>query len=342
MSMATQAGSTTAVRFELVPGWEQLPAGMTHLDAPAVGVDSGDRVYVFGRQSSHVFVYESDGTFVHAWGHDDWTTTHGLTVGPDDMLYLTDSGGHSVEKFTRDGQHLQTFGPKGVPSDTGYDKSFPDQASRSKSIRQASGPYYLPCTVAVAPDGVVYVADGYGNARIHRFAPDGRYLGGWGEPGTGPGQFNLPHGIAIDAQGRVLIADRENERVQFFTAEGLYLFEWTHLQRPTQVRVGHDGDIYVSELHWQARMYSFKQGVVADRHASRMSVFAPDGTLVARWGQGPDDDSTLPGNFTAPHDIAVDSRGDVYVAEVTYAEFGRLGNAGPDCHTLQKFRRING
>ena len=337
-----QMATSHELRFELVPGWEKLPAGMSHLDAPGVGVDSHDRVYIFGRQQSLVFVYERDGTYVTSWGEGFWTTTHGLTVGPDDMLYLTDSGGHSVEKFTTDGRHVQSFGPKGITSDTGYVKVFPDQARRSASIQHAAGPYNMPCTVAVAPDGVVYVADGYGNACVHRFAPDGTYLGGFGGPGTGPGEFNLPHGIAIDAHGRVLVADRENERVQFFSATGEYLFEWTDLQRPTQVRVGPGGDVYVSELHWKPGMQSFKTGKIREAHASRMSVFSADGTLRARWGQAASDDATLPGNFTAPHDIAVDSHGDVYIGEVTFAEFGRIGLAGPDCHTVQKFRRIEG
>ena len=119
---------------------------------------------------------------------------------------------------------------------------------------EAPSPAAVPPSFAVAPDGVVYVADGYGNACIHRFAPDGTYLGGFGGPGTGPGEFNLPHGIAIDAHGRVLVADRENERVQFFSETGEYLFEWTDVQRPTQVRVGPGGDVYVSELHWKPGM----------------------------------------------------------------------------------------
>lgn len=331
------------LRYELVPGWERLPAGMSHRDAPGIGVDSGDRVYVFGRQSNHVFVYESDGTFVEAWGDEaQWVTTHGLTVGPDDMLYLTDTGGHAVEKFTRDGHHVGSFSTRGVPSETGYDKHPAEQYDRSLTIRHAAGPYNLPCAVAVRDDGHVFVADGYGNAAVHHFAPDGRLVRSWGGPGTAPGEFNLPHGIAVDSLGRVLVADRENERIQVFTEDGTFIEAWGDVQRPTQVRAGRDGLVVVSELHWKAGMRSFKTGLVPADLPSRMSVLDRSGAVIVRWGQSPGEDATAPGNFTAPHDVAVDSQGDIYVAEVSFAEFGRLGLAGPDCHTVQKFRRIGG
>lgn len=329
------------LRYEFVPGWERLPEGMSHLDAPGIGTDSDDRVYVLGRQSSHVFVYEADGTFVEAWGESgQWVTTHGLTVGPDNHLYLTDTGGHAVEKFTRDGRYIASFSTRGIASATGYDKAHAEQYDRSASIRRAAGPYNLPCAVAVREDGHVFVADGYGNAAVHHFAPDGRHVGSWGGPGTGQGEFNLPHGIAVDARGRVLVADRENERIQVFAEDGTFIEAWTDIQRPTQVRVGRDDLVVVSELHLKAGMRSFKSGLATEDHPSRVSVLDGNGTVLARWGQASGEDATAPGNFTAPHDIAVDSRGDIYVAEVSYAEFGRLGLAGPDCHTVQKFRRL--
>jgi sugar lactone lactonase YvrE len=329
------------LRYELVPAWERLPQGMTHLDAPGIGVDSDDRVYVFGRQSNHVFVYEADGTFVTAWGEpNQWVTTHGLTVGPDDMLYLTDTGGHAVEKFTRDGRHVASFSTRGVPSTTGYNKGLGEQYDRSLSIKHAAGPYNHPCAVAVRGDGHVFVADGYGNAAIHHFAPEGRHIRSWGGPGTASGEFNLPHGIAVDARGRVLVADRENERIQVFADDGAFIEAWTDVQRPTQVRVARDGVVVVSELHWKAGMRSFNSGLIVQDRPSRVSVFDGGGVVLTRWGQAPGDDATAPGHFTAPHDVAVDSRGDIYVSEVTFAEFGRLGLTGPDCHTVQKFRRV--
>ncbi|HEV2124991.1 MAG TPA: 6-bladed beta-propeller, partial [Chloroflexota bacterium] len=272
------------LHYEVVEGWEQIPTGRTHLDVPGVGVDSRDRVFLFTRRQPGVMIYEADGTFVRSWGEALFKNCHGITIGPDDSVYLVDSAGHSVQKFTRDGKLLLTIGPAGVASDTGYDSKAPDHAARVASIKRGGGPYYLPTNLAVAPNGDLYVTDGYDNARVHQFTATGEYVRSWGEPGTGPGEFNLPHGIAVDAQGQVLVADRENERIQFFSPDGAYLTEWRDVQRPTQVRVGPDGLIYVSELWWRPGWHSFINGTLADERPGRVSVFAPDGTVMDRWG----------------------------------------------------------
>ena len=158
----------------------------------------------------------------------------------------------------------------------------------------------------------MYITDGYGNARVHKFAADGRLLFSWGEPGSGPGQFHLPHGIATDEQGRVYVADRENSRVQLFTTEGDFLAEWTDVARPCQVFVA-GGLVYVAELGFRAGMWP---GTTAPAGApgGRLSVFDASGKLLARWGGG--DDPCAPGDFFAPHGVGVDSHGDVYVGEV--------------------------
>ncbi len=190
--------------------------------------------------------------------------------------------------------------------------------------------------MAVAQNGELFVSDGYGNCKVHRFSPDGELIQSWGDPGTGPGQFYLVHGVEVTADGRVLVADRENDRVQVFSPDGTFLEEWTDVQRPTNVDVAPDGRIYVSELWWRVGMHSYAQGEIGENQPGRVSVLAPDGTELARWG-GPD--PCAPGSFCAPHDICVDSRGDLYVAEVTHTFAGRLGLVPPDCHTLQKFGR---
>src|SRR5207245_9216864 len=114
-----------------------------------------------------------------------------------------------------------------------------------------------PTNLALATNGDLYVSDGYGIARVHRFSPNGKLLASWGEPGTGPGQFMLPHGIAVDATGNVLVCDRESDRIQVFTAEGRFLRELTEVQRPTQIVLAR-GLLYVSELGWRARQRSFR------------------------------------------------------------------------------------
>jgi DNA-binding beta-propeller fold protein YncE len=329
------------LRYEHVPGWEQLPAGMAHLDAPGVAVDSQDRVHVLGRRQHGVHVFDRAGRFLRRWGDDSFVNPHGITIGPDDSVYLVDNVGHAVFKCSPEGERLLAIGPSGVPSDTGYDHGAGDVIARTATVQRAAGPFNSPTNLAVAPDGDLYVTDGYGNARVHRFSPDGTLKASWGEPGSEPGQFMLPHGIAVAPDGRVYVADRENDRVQVFSPGGRFLEQWTDLQRPTQVRLDRQGRVYVSELWKRAGLRSFRTGPAPHDREGRFSVFSPDGRLLARYG-GRDtlDGIHAPGRLASPHDIAVDSRGDVYVAEVTYADWARTGEPGAECHTLQKFSQV--
>jgi sugar lactone lactonase YvrE len=321
---------TNELRYQVVEGWERLPAGFTHLDCVGVGVDSRDNVYLLTRDQARVIVYSPDGAFLRAWGEDIFTDrTHGLTVGPDNSVYCVDDGNHCVFRFSPTGELLQTIGTPGVPSATGYD---------GRTLESITGgpPFNRPTNLAVAPNGDLYVSDGYGNCKVHRFAPDGRLIQSWGAPGAGPGQFNLPHGIRVAADGRVLVADRENDRLQIFSPDGQFLEQWTDVQRPTNIAIDDEGCIYVSELWWRVGQRSQVHGEITADKPGRVSVFDAGGRLLARWG-GPD--RCAPGNFVAPHDICVDSRGDLYVAEVTHTFAGRAGLVPPDCHSFQKFRR---
>ena len=271
-------------------------------------------------------VYERDGRFLGSWGEGLFTMrAHGITIGPDDTVYCTDDGDHTVRRLTPEGRLLGTLGTSGRPSDSGYD------GTNLTSITRGGPPFNRPTNLAVAPNGDLYVSDGYGNARVHRFTAAGELIQSWGEPGTGPGQFMLPHGIAVHADGRVFVCDRENDRIQIFGAEGSWRGEITTVQRPTQVLFAHGR--YVSELGWRAGQRSFRSGVVASDLPSRISVLEEDGQVITRVG-GPD--PCAPGSFCAAHGIAVDAEGDLYVAEVTWTVAGRAGVVSPDCHTLQK------
>jgi len=241
MTQRAPAGPPTIVgdgafRYQVAEGWEQLPAGWTQRDVAGVAVDSRDRVYVLTRDEHPLRVFERDGTFVRSWGEGVFTPrTHGITIGPDDGVYCTDDGDHTVRKFTTDGQPLLTLGTSGVPCDNGYDRSLATTYERLGTITRGGGPFNRPTNLAIAPNGDLYVTDGYGNARVHHFSADGQLLHSWGEPGTGPGEFNLPHGIWVDGENHVLVADRENDRIQIFSPQGEFLTEWTDLQRPTQI-----------------------------------------------------------------------------------------------------------
>ena len=316
--------------YEAADHWHRLPAGFSWSEATAVATDSRDRVFVFNRGDRPIVVFNRDGSFLTSWGEGLFTRPHGITIGPDDSLYCTDDSDHTVRKFTPDGKLVLTLGTSGRPSDTGT------TSIDYRGIVRAAGPFNYPTNVAVAPGGELYVSDGYGNARIHAFAPDGRLLRSWGEPGDGPGQFRVPHGIAVDRDGTVYVADRENSRVQMFDPEGNYLREWADIARPCQVFIAGDR-VYVAELGYRAGMWPGTTAPTPAATGGRVSVFDREGKLLARWGGG--DDPCAAGDFFAPHDVCVDSRGDVYVAEVTRSAGGNRGLVSPDCHSLQKFTR---
>lgn len=315
--------------FEVCADWCQLPAGWSFYEATSVATDSRDRAYVFNRGDHPVIVLNPDGTVAHAWGEGQFARPHGIFIGPDDMLYLTDDRDHTIHKFTPDGQRLVTLGTSGRPSDTGC------RDADYRTIQRGGPPFNIPTNVALAAGGEMYVSDGYGNARIHKFSATGELLLSWGEPGSGPGQFQLPHGIAVDRRGRVFVADRENSRLQIFTGDGQYLEEWTDVARPTQVFIDLDDHVYVSELGYRAGLFPW---MTADRNApgGRVSVFDHSGSLLTRWGGG---DPCAATDFYAPHDLWVDSQGNLYVAEVTMSAGGKLGLVPANCPSLRKFQR---
>jgi DNA-binding beta-propeller fold protein YncE len=318
-----------APKLEPVGSWEQLPTGFSHRDVAGVAVDANDRVYLATRVRSCIFVYEPDGTFVRTWGEGMFSDRlHGITVHPDGTLFVVDDAGHSVRHFTADGKELAPIGPVGKPSDTGYD------GSNLATVTRSAGPYNRPTNIAVAPNGDLYVSDGYGNARVHHFSPDGTLIGSWGEPGTGRGQFMISHGICVLPDGRVLVADRENDRIQVFDPKGAFLAEWTDVQRPTQLVLGPDGLLYVAELWWRKGLKTPKgEETTSDRYG-RVSILDTHGRAIARLGGG---QPNTPGNFTAPHGIAVDSSSNVYVAEVTWTIGVSPGAVSKAAPTLQRF-----
>ncbi|HEY8475848.1 MAG TPA: peptidyl-alpha-hydroxyglycine alpha-amidating lyase family protein [Chloroflexota bacterium] len=320
--MARRFGSGEHV-YELAEGWGRLPEGWTYVDAVGVAVDKQDRVYVFNRGEHPVVVFDRDGTFLGSWGEGVFGRAHGIAIGPDESVYCVDDGDHTVRKFTLDGRLLMTLGTPGQPSDTGFDGSL-------DTIR-GGPPFNRPTNVAVAPDGSLYVSDGYQNCRVHHFAPDGTLLHSWGSAGRGPGQFRLVHGICVGRDGRVYVGDRENNRVQVFSPGGEYLGEWSDVRRPDDVHLGPDGRFYVAELGFQGATSAREVG-------ARITVRDERGTILATWGDG--GDPCEPGNCAAPHGVAVDSRGDVYVGEVTFTALVRRNIVPPTCHVFQKYVRV--
>src|SRR5688500_10499470 len=145
-------------------------------------------------------IYDRDGRFLGSWGEGDFTyRTHGITIGPDEHPFCPDDGNHTVRKYTREGKLLMTRGTLDKTSDTVYD------GKDYMPITRPAGPFNRPTNLAVAPSGDLYISDGYGNCRVHQYSPSGDLKRSWGVPGTGPGQFYLPHGIGAAADGRIFV-----------------------------------------------------------------------------------------------------------------------------------------
>lgn len=318
-------------RYRSLQGWGRLPPGYSFVDVVGVATDSDDRVYVFDRGDHPVVIFDRDGRFIGSWGEGQFVRPHGIHIGPDDSVYCTDDIDHTVRKYSLDGHLLMKIGKSGQGTDTGV------VGVDYRTIRRAGPPFNRPTNLTVAPDGTLLVSDGYGNARVHRFSPDGRLLHSWGSPGVGPGEFNLPHGIAVDRDGLVYVADRENNRIQVFSYSGEFLSQLTDVARPTEVFVDSQDNVFVSELGWKAGLFPWHV-LPPGAPSGRLSIFDKKGLLLARWGGG--DDPTAPGDFFAPHDVWVDRAGDVYVTEVLSSGGFNRALFSRDGHFLQKFARI--
>jgi hypothetical protein len=290
-------------RYRVVEDWAKLPEGWEFKDVAAVACDRRDRVYVFNRGEHPMMVFDRDGSFLRSWGEGTFPRAHGLHIDAEDNLYLTDDGGHFVRKCTPEGKVLLELGVPGQPAPF------------------MSGKPFHRCThTALSPKGEIYVSDGYGNARVHKYSPDGKLLFSWGEPGSDAGQFNVAHNIATDEEGWVYVADRENHRVQVFDAKGKYETQWNNMHRPCGLYCcrGAKPQFIIGELG---------PGMNINRDypnlGPRLSIIDAEGRLIARLGgeQGPGLET---GRFIAPHGLAVDSRGDIYVGEVSYTEYPRL------------------
>jgi hypothetical protein len=280
--------------YEPEPHWGSLPLGISMGgDATSVAVDSEDNVYVFNRGNAPLIIFDRDGRFVDTWGAGEFDWPHGIYIDDNDDLFLVDSGGHFIQKRTREGKLLFTIGTRGEPA-AAY-----------------SGGYFNQPTDLVVHPGTreLFVTDGYGNAVVHRFSPEGEHIASFGEPGADDGQLSLPHGIELLDDDLLVVCDRENFRLQLFTTAGEYVDQW-YSHKPCAVCKESGADLlFVAEL-----------GGVGGRHAlpnfgHRVSIHGIDGKHLAHFG------APLPGfephEFFAPHSIAIDSRGDIYVAEVT-------------------------
>ena len=311
--------------FEEAESWAQLPKRWNLGEVPGVAVDSQDRLFAFCRSEHPVVIFDRNGRFLESWGDGMFVCPHMIFIGPDDSVYCVDAQGHRVKKFTPDGKLLMTLAPRNGVADTGF---VPDDW---QTIVRSGPPFNTPTDVALSPEGELYVSDGYGNARVHKFTADGQLLFSWGEPGSGLGHFATPHGIFVDKEGRVYVADRQNMRVQIFSPQGEIITQWSEVRWPDSLCQDAEKNFYVAEL---GGIFMFGKKADLDQPPARMTVRDPNGNIQADWN---DEDPYGKGRFFAPHSVALDSHGDLYVGEVTFSYSNRQSPA--DVKVLRKYRR---
>ena len=304
--------------YRTVEGWARMPAGRSWGSSSAVEIDrDGISVWVAERCGANscvgsnldpVLKFDSTGTLVRSFGAGLIASPHGITVDRDGNVWVTDclctgseaqrqaaaaqGKGHQVFKFAPDGTLLLTLGKAGG----GREPEF----------------FYQPNDVLVAPNGDIFVAEGHSsaegaNARILKFSSDGRFLKAWGKKGTGPGELDQPHALAMDSRGRLFVGDRSNNRIQIFDQDGNFLTQWTQFSRPSGIAIGRDDRIYVADSESGSvnpAHVAWLRGIrIGSARTGSVTEFIPD----------PNQNAT---NTSAAEGVAVDSRGIIYGAEV--------------------------
>ena len=275
---AASLASSREGSWEAVPHWPQLPSGYEFGQVSAVAPDGHGEVFVFHRGEHPIMVFNRDGKFLRSFGDGLIDKAHGLRFDASGNVWITDVGNHTVRKFTHEAKLLLTLGKEGQPGDA------PEQFDK-------------PADVAFGPHGDLFVADGYGNSRVVKYSPEGKFVKAWGKKGTGDGEFNLVHAVVVDARGFVYVGDRENDRVQVFDSDGKFHGKWTESGTPFGLFLDRHG----------------KHFLLADGKANRCAVLDLHGTVLETWGS----QGKGPGQFDLPHSISMDTDGAVYVTEIT-------------------------
>ena len=306
-------------QYEATIEWAQLPDGITLNETPGVAVDADDNVFLLTRNPEHpVIVFTRDGEFIRSFGNGNFSErTHGISITPDQELLCVDDGAHTITRWSRTGELLQTIGTPFKPAPIWSGK-----------------PFNRPTHAILSPvNGDIYITDGYGNSQVHRFTSSGEHVLSWGTSGIDAGQFIRPHNLAIDEENRIYIADRESHRVQIFDENGNFITMWNNIHRPDGLTFGPDRNIYIGEL----KSIDGMEGAPDLGH--RVSIYNQEGERLAIVGES--NEGTSAGYFIAPHGIAVDSNLDIYVGEVSYTIYGRHLNPPQEVKSFTKLIRVN-
>jgi streptogramin lyase len=318
-------------RYATVENWAKMPEGRGWGATSAVDIDpDGKSIWVAERCGANtcagsnlptVLKFDPSGKLVKSFGEGTLIFPHGIHVDRNGNVWVTDGippgaatqgvagKGHIVVKFSPNGKVLMTLGKVGGAGD-GQDT------------------FNQPSDVVTAPNGDIFVADGHGgnsNARIVKFSKDGRFIKTWGKKGSGPGEFDTPHAIALDSKGRLFVGDRNNNRIQIFDQDGKFLEEWRQFSRPSGIFIDKNDIIYVADSESNARRNSgWKRGIrIGSARSGKLVAFIPDPE------KEPDKAAT-----SAAEGVAADARGNVYGAEVgpralkKYVEIKTTGKTG--------------
>ena len=302
---ASEKNSVSQVSYELVNNWPELSKGYKLGQPTGIGIDKDDHIFVFHRAGriwtkpfpdsviSKNTVLELDnesGKIINSWGANYFIMPHGLTVDKQNNIWLTDVGLHQIFKFSHDGKLLMKLGVAKVPG--------------NDSVH-----FNLPTDIAVANDGSFYVSDGYGNSRVVKFSSTGKYIKAWGTYGDKPGEFIIPHGIAIDNNNTIYVADRKNNRIQLFDTSGNFIKELkndVHVEQLPSIAIDKADHLFAIDYDPTKKMDSTANG-------STIFEFDPSQNAKNHFG------ATGSVNRTTSwfHDIAIDSKGNIYVGDIT-------------------------
>ena len=262
--------------YTVDPDWPRLPAGWTFEETPGVAVDAREHVFVFHRGKHSIIEFDKAGNVVRTWGDGVFVRPHGLRFDNEGNLWAADDLGHIVVKMDALGRVRMVLGRKNTKGET-------------------NDTFNRPTDLAFTPSGDFYVADGYGNSRVVKFDKEGKFIRAWGKKGSGEGEFNLPHAVAVDKQGRVYVGDRENHRMQIFDGDGKFLAQWKHVGSPWGIVITEDQSIYM-----------------CDGHNNRILRLNTKGEILGVLGAP----GKLPGQLDFSHHMAIGPSGSIYVAEI--------------------------
>ena len=290
-----------APHYEVDPSWPQRPPDMPWGDVPGIAVDKQDNVWVFTRTNPPVQVFTSEGKFVRAWGQGVVSNAHHLKIDRDGNVWLADIGWHIVRKCTPEGNVLLTIGTLG---------------------KRGEGPNLLnkPTDMVIAPNGDVFISDGYGNSRVAHFDRNGQFIKAWGTLGTHRQNFSIPHAIALDSRGRLYVADRNNVRVQVYDQDGQLIDSWHDVIVPWGFWMTDRDELWVcgsSPMTWRLDPKYPAAPLGCPPKDQLFMRFNTDGKLLQLWTvPKAEDGKEKPGECNWLHCVALDSKGNLYAGDI--------------------------